>query len=410
MGRKVFVTGLGLVSSIGLDVSSCLEHLFEGQAGVAEIEHLKTNHKGKLPLCEVKLTNNELQNRLGNLLGTQHPVLNQKLNRTALLAILAAHEAWTSANSPDIQNQKTALFSGNTVGGMDLTEHFYADFLQNYEQGGDVSVLMSHECGSSTEKIADALGLCGMISTINTACSSSANSIMLGARLIKAGIIDRAIVGGTDALTKFTVNGFNVLQILDDRPCQPFDENRRGLNLGEGAGYLMLEAEGIAPQSMIKAEIIGYANSNDAYHQTASSPDGKGAYLAMKEAMAIANLKPEDIDYINVHGTGTNNNDLSEGIAIKSLFENSMPPFSSTKSYTGHTLGASGGIEAVFSVLSLQHQTIFPNLRFETPIESLDNMIPVTELKKNYPMKHILSNSFGFGGNTSALIFSKNPA
>ena len=233
---------------------------------------------------------------------------------------------------------------------------------------------------------------------------------MLGARLIKAGIIDRAIVGGTDALTKFTVNGFNVLQILDDRPCQPFDENRRGLNLGEGAGYLMLEAEGIAPKHLIKAEVLGYANSNDAYHQTASSPDGTGAYLAMREAMSIANLNPKDIDYINVHGTGTNNNDLSEGIAIKRLFENDIPPFSSTKSFTGHTLGASGGIEAVFSVLSLEHQIIFPNLRFETPIESLDKMIPVTKLKKNYPMKNILSNSFGFGGNTSALIFSKKPA
>jgi len=178
--------------------------------------------------------------------------------------------------------------------------------------------------------------------------------------------------------------------------------------LGEGAGFLFLETEDTAKEENILGELIGYANSNDAYHQTASSPDGTGAYLAMKGALEIAGIAPEKINYINVHGTGTNNNDLSEGIAVKRIFGDALPPFSSTKAFTGHTLAAAGGIEAVFSVLSLQHKMIFPNLRFETPIEDLGgNMIPVTELLENQELNYILSNSFGFGGNTSSLVFAK---
>ena len=290
---------------------------------------------------------------------------------------------------------------------MDLTEHFYADFM-NDAQSGDIRTMLTHECGDSTERIADNLGARGMIATISTACSSSANTIMLGARMIKHGMLDRAIVGGVDSLTKFTVNGFNVLQILDEQFCQPFDQNRRGLNLGEGAGFVVLEGEGIAKEESILGELVGYANSNDAYHQTASSPDGTGAYLAMKGALEQAKIEPSAIDYINVHGTGTNNNDLSEGIAMKRIFGDNIPKFSSTKAFTGHTLGASGGIEAVLSVLALKHQIIYPNLRFQTPIEDLGgNMIPETELLREQDLNYILSNSFGFGGNTSSLVFAK---
>lgn len=399
---RVWITGLGCISALGDTVAEHLERLKAQRSGVGTIERLDTRHKGTMPLCEVPHSDEALQQQL-TALGMTPPA-----SRTALLALIAARQAWQQAGSPNLDTGKTGVFSGNTVGGMDRTERFFSDFLAD-AQTADASVLHTHECGDSTERIAHALGASGMVATISTACSSAANAIMLGARLIRNGQLDRAIVGGVDALTKFTLNGFNVLQILDEQPSQPFDGERRGLNLGEGAGFLVLEAEHLAAPEQRLAELVGYANSNDAYHQTASSPDGTGAYAAMKGALDVANIAPTAVDYINVHGTGTPNNDLSEGIALQRLFGDALPPFSSTKAYTGHTLGAAGGIESVFSVLALLEQLIFPNLRFQTPMPELDSaMIPETTLRA-HPITYVLSNSFGFGGNTSSLVFKKAP-
>ena len=225
--------------------------------------------------------------------------------------------------------------------------------------------------------------------------------------MIKSGKLDRVIVGGADCLSKFTINGFKTLMILSETDCKPFDENRTGLNLGEAAAFLVLESDKVIEKEKkeVLAYVSGYANANDAFHQTASSENGEGATLAMKKALEIANLSPNDIDYINAHGTATPNNDSSESKAILRVFENNVPSFSSTKGYTGHTLAAAGAIEAVYSVLALQHNLVFPNLNFETPIVATE-LIPVTEvLQKN--INHVLSNSFGFGGNCSTLIFSK---
>jgi 3-oxoacyl-[acyl-carrier-protein] synthase-1 len=196
--------------------------------------------------------------------------------------------------------------------------------------------------------------------------------------------------------------------ILDNLPCQPFDENRRGLNLGEGAGYIVMVSEKAARILNLQpvCTLSGYCNANDAYHQTASSPEGTGSYLAMKGALQKSGLQPGDINYINLHGTGTKNNDIAEGTAVKKLFQPQYPKMSSTKSFTGHTLGGSGGIEAVFSVLSVQHGCIYPNLRLETPMAELP-FTPETKFIKNVNVNHVLSNSFGFGGNCTSLIFSK---
>jgi 3-oxoacyl-(acyl-carrier-protein) synthase len=248
-----------------------------------------------------------------------------------------------------------------------------------------------------------------MVTTISTACSSAANAIMLGARLIKSGKLDRVIVGGTDALSKFTINGFKTLMIFSDGYNKPFDNERTGLNLGEAAAFLVLESEELVKKENKKvlARVSGYGNANDAFHQTASSENGDGAFLAMEKAFKIAQLKPEQIDYINVHGTATPNNDLSEGRAIVRLFgENKAPDFSSTKPFTGHTLAAAAAIEAVYSVLAIQNNVVFPNLNFKTPMEEF-NLIPQTTLKHK-KIQHVLSNSFGFGGNCSTLIFSKS--
>jgi 3-oxoacyl-[acyl-carrier-protein] synthase-1 len=302
---------------------------------------------------------------------------------------------------------RTGFVSANTVGGMDKSEEFFVDFLTN-PACGRLRKVIHHECGSITDLVADRLGIRDHVSTISTACSSSANALYFASRLIRHHLLDVAIAGGTDALTRFTLNGFHSLMILDDQYCRPFDEHRKGLNLGEGAGYLVLVSERVAT-SLRKAmycQLDGCCNANDAYHQTASSPEGTGSFLAMKGALERSNLAPSDIDYINLHGTGTQNNDVAEGTAIKLLFSPRFPKMSSTKSFTGHTLGASGGMEAVFSALAIKEGMIFPNLRWETPMKELP-FVPETKFSKGQTISHVLSNSFGFGGNCTSLVFSK---
>jgi len=394
----VYVAGVGVVSAIGNNTAACLQSLESGTAGIGPITSLETIHKNVLPVAEVKLTNPELSAATG---------LPATVSRTALLGMKAAKEAWEDAGLSHLLPLRTGLVSANSVGGMDKTESFFSTFIKN-NQGGRLRNVVNHECGAVTELVADGLGIKHFVTTISTACSSSANSIFYGARLIKHNLLDVVVAGGADALTKFTLNGFNTLQILDREFCQPFDENRRGLNLGEGAGYVVLVSETVAQKirKNLYGRLSGYSNANDAHHQTASSPEGTGSYMAMSAALSLSGLQPKDISYINLHGTGTYNNDISEGTAIRRLFEAPYPKMSSTKSFTGHTLGASGGIEAVFSVLAIKHGFIYPNLRLQTPMQALP-FVPETLFQKNMTVNHVLSNSFGFGGNCSSLIFSK---
>jgi 3-oxoacyl-(acyl-carrier-protein) synthase len=398
MESPVFVAGLGVISDIGNNINECLSAFENEQAGMGDISYLETIHRKKIPVAEVKLSNQELAGLSG---------VSPTISRTALLSIIAAREALADAAIENISGLRTGFISANTVGGMDKSEQFFKDFLTD-PQKGKLRNVFNHECGGITELVSDFLGIRDYVTTISTACSSSANAIFFGARLIKHGMLDVVVAGGTDALTKFTLNGFNTLMILDKEFCKPFDENRNGLNLGEGAGYVVLVSERVA--ASLKREpyckLTGYCNKNDAYHQTASSPDGTGSYLAMKGALEMSGLQPSAIDYINLHGTGTQNNDLAEGTAIKRLFNSPYPKMSSTKSFTGHTLGASGGIEAVFSALSIKHGLVYPNLRFKTPMKEL-LFVPETNFLKNEAINHVMSNSFGFGGNCSSLIFSK---
>ena len=398
MSAPVFVAGTGIISAIGNNVAECLDALENGRAGMDQMHYLNSIHRQRLPVAEVKLSNEELSKLAG---------LPKTKSRTALLSMVAAKEALSNAGIENITELRTGFISANSVGGMDKTEKFFTEFLTDNNKGRLRDVI-DHECGSVTELVADALGIKDYITTISTACSSSANSIFFGARLIKNNMLDVVVAGGTDSLTKFTLNGFNTLMIVDEQFCQPFDENRRGLNLGEGAGYIVLVSEKIAATLKKKPSVVlsGYHNANDAYHQTASSPDGTGSFLAMTGALKKSGLKPSDIDYINLHGTGTQNNDIAEGTAIKRLFDPQYPKMSSTKTFTGHTLGASGGIEAVFSVLSLHHGITYPNLRLQTAMKDLPFNVE-TKFTKNTEVNHVLSNSFGFGGNCSSLIFSK---
>lgn len=400
MSKKVYVTGIGLISAIGNNVAETLDSFSKLRSGVGTLEHVNSRHRGEIPVAEVKASNPELTAMAG--FNSEY-----KNTRTALLGTIAAKEAVKSAGITNMREFRTGLISATSVGGMGMTENLWMDYLDTEKTGDWLRYIDSHECGDSTEAIADALGIKDYLSTISTACSSSANSIMFGARLIKQGVLDRVVVGGTDSLSKFTINGFNTLMILDREHCKPFDAERKGLNLGEGAGFIVIESEEAAKGKEILAELTGYGNANDAYHQTASSPDGAGAFLAMEKAFGVSGLKPEDIDYINAHGTGTTINDLSEGTALDRMFGKHVPMISSTKAFTGHTLGACGGIEAVFSILAIRDHTVFPNLNYGHQMPEL-SFRPETQLKRNQKINHVLSNSFGFGGNTSALIFSRH--
>ena len=397
MSKGVAITGMGIISSIGNTVEENFQSLIDKKPGIARVQKIDTIHKNDIKVGEIELSNDELIKIL------DLPQSNN-YSRTAFLAEIAAKAAVKNANIKDIKKYKTGLISATSVGGMDKTEKFYYSYFENESNRKYID---AHSLGDATSKVAKSLGITDFVTTISTACSSGTNAIMLGARLIKSGKLDRVIVGGADCLSKFTINGFKTLMILSETDCKPFDENRTGLNLGEAAAFLVLESDEVVKKENKKvlAYVSGYANANDAFHQTASSEDGEGATLAMQKALKVAGLSEKDIDYINAHGTATPNNDSSESKAILRIFKNNIPSFSSTKGYTGHTLAAAGAIEAVYSVLALQNNLVFPNLNFETPME-LTNLIPETEVvSKN--IDHVLSNSFGFGGNCSTLIFSK---
>ena len=398
MSKGVAITGMGIISAIGNNVAENFQSLVEGKKGISRISKIDTIHKDDIMVGEIAYTNSELEQLLGISSVNNY-------SRTGLIGAIAAKEAVSNAGIKDMNAYKTGLISATSVGGMDMTEKYYYNYLEN---DTNHRYIESHHAGDSTQKIAEQLGIDkSLVTTISTACSSAANAIMLGARLIKSGQLDRVIVGGSDCMSKFTINGFKTLMILSDTYNTPFDENRKGLNLGEAAAFLVLESDAIikAENKTVLGYVKGYGNANDAFHQTASSDHGDGATLAMEKALEVANLTVKDIDYINAHGTATGNNDLSEGRAIIRVFGNTPPEFSSTKAYTGHTLAAAGAIEAVYSVLALQNNVIYPNLNFKTQMKEF-NITPQLKLKEK-KLKTVMSNSFGFGGNCSTVIFSK---
>jgi len=387
---------MGMITAIGNSVGENRESLKNERGGISQLELYPTAYAGKLPCGEIKISTEALNRKLFT-----NP--DPTITRTGLLVLHAADEAVKDSGlTPEqLTSPDTALVGATTVGGMCLTDEIFRDA---HEKESGTPYTSSYDYASVTLAAQKRFGILGEISTINTACSSSANAILFGARLIKHGFAKRAIVGGADSLAKFTINGFNALNILSKNLCAPFDRDRDGLNLGEGAAFLVLEKEEDVKGKKVYAEFAGFGNSNDAFHPSSISADGEGPFLSMQEALQRAGLKAADIGYINAHGTGTGNNDETESMAMQRLF-GSPPPFASTKSFTGHTLGAAGAVEAVYSILNLRHQEIYPTLQFREPIPAT-NFIPVTHYRKQ-ALQHVMSNSFGFGGNCTTLIFSK---
>ena len=417
---NIAITGIGIISHAGINIETTRSvlHCHDSLPPLNPPTLFKTSLN--VPVGEVPLNNEELRRTLPPRSDFTLPI---PCSRTALLGIHAALQALTDAFTtnekglPSLPQIPIGIISGSTVGGMDLSEQFYSKFMEA-PSAADLNLIRGHDCADSTQLIARYCGLTGLTSTLSTACSSSANAILLATRLIEQGQADILLAGGCDALCRFTLNGFASLKLLDPAPCRPFAADRAGLNLGEGAAYLVLQStrsiesalrKDIFPVHSPYGYFIGGANRNDAFHQTASSEEGTGPLMAMTEAIQMAKLTPDKIDYINAHGTGTRNNDMSESNAIASLFSKNsqgIPPFSSTKPLTGHTLGAAGAIEAVLSLLMMQEGILFPNLNMTTP----DPLLPAAPLKikSTLPITHILSNSFGFGGNDTSLIFSSN--
>lgn len=383
----IAITGYGIVCALGAGKDACAKALREGRSGIAPLRLLDTCHKD-FPAGEVPLTNAELAARY--YAGDPYAKLDDdnQPSRTAMLAHLAMKEAYLQARNGDTDGcVATAVISGTTVGTMDRTER------------------REHTAGDCGECTRDALAapITPFFATVSTACSSAANAFILGAELLRTGKFKYVVVGGTESLSRFHFNGFRSLMILDQEACRPFDETRAGLNLGEGAAYFVMETEesAVGRGAKILAYLAGWGNRCDAYHQTASSPDGDGAFLAMQDALRRAHLAPQDIDYINAHGTGTPNNDPSELAAMRRLFGEKLPPVSSTKGLTGHTTSASGAIEAAFCLMAMDGGFLPVNAGCTRPLAP---EIVCRAAKKS--LRHVLCNAFGFGGNDTALLFA----
>ena len=397
MATNIAITGEGIVCCLGASKETVAEALKAKRTGIGAMRHLHSSHN-ELLVGEVSLSDDEMKQRLG----LPHE---KEVSRTSLLAMTAVSEALEQARIGAAGAKRVVLISGTTVGGMDVTEQKFGAMAAN---GVKDDCLDHHDCGSNTADIASHFGIFTDYTTISTACSSAANAIILGAEMLKAGDADIVVAGGSEALTRFHLNGFNSLMILDHDVCRPFDRDRAGLNLGEGAAYVVMEREenavrrGATPQ----AYLTGYGNACDAYHQTASSPDGIGAQMAMRQALEMAGLGAADMDWIHAHGTGTPNNDESESHAIQCVFGSDVPPLSSTKGFTGHTTSASGGVSAVISIIAMNGRFIPANYGLHTP---MGNGITPTMGQENATLHNVLCNSFGFGGNDSALLFSDTP-
>ena len=387
MGGVISITGMGIVCAIGNDKEAVLESLVNKRTGIGRMKYLPSVHTD-IPVGEIKLSTEEMKRMLG--ISGEEPV-----SRTSVMGAIAVREALRDAGIEDVTGKRVALISGTTVGVMDVTEQ---QFIRKKMETGRLN---GNECGKSTHEIARYAGLEGAACcTICTACSSALNAIMLGSDMLKNDEVDLVVAGGSEPLSIFHLNGFNTLMILDREQCRPFDDTRAGLNLGEGAAFVILQKN--APDGL--AYIHGYANRCDAFHQTATSKNGEGAFQAMTGALRMAGLQPGDIRYINAHGTGTPDNDASETAAFRRVFGENLPEMSSTKSFTGHTTSAAGSVETVICILAMQNNFVPASLGWSHRMP--DGYVPSMG-RTGVDLEYVMCNSFGFGGNDSSLILGK---
>lgn len=372
--------------------------LDKGQSGVGRLTLWKSPLAKTYPVAEY---NGDLEAEIA-----ADGWANERLSRSDKLAVLATLDAIADSGLDPNALRSAGCYFGQSVCGTFGSETYYVASRAG-KPLNDHSALSTHQSASSLDALGRRFGLSGPISSFMTACSSSANAIGLAALEIETGHQSIMLAGGTDSLSQIAYNGFCSLQVVSPDGPRPFDENRSGMCVGEGAAVLILESESHARQrgATIYAFVSGYGHSCDAHHLTAPHPEGHGAIRAMQEALTHAGLTGGDIDYVNAHGTATRDNDATESIALSKLFGDHRPSISSTKRYFGHTLGAAGAIEAVICIDAMMRGVLPANLGLETPIAGSD--LDILRESQTREVRHALSNSFGFGGNNAALVFSR---
>lgn len=402
MAAGPVITGAGAVSAAGCSLDNVWDNARRGQSGLGPLTLFESSRYANHLVGQVR-------ENVERLAGAVRGSRTDKLAWIAARQALEAAGLWSGSRWANPQgrppSERIGVVVGTTVGGMLGTEHFVAGLMRGDRKR--FGVLRFHECAGAAELCARMIGARGPCLTVSTACSAGAMAILAAAELIQSGEVDLVLAGGADSLSRLTLNGFGSLLLLDPAGCRPFDARRSGISLGEGAGMIVMEsaasaaARGAAPLAILS----GWGASCDAWHPTAPHPDGRGALAAMKRALSLAGLQPEDVGFVAAHGTGTPDNDAMEAKALRDLFGGSVPPVASMMRLFGHTLAASGALKAALVTRILAEQAVPQSQGFAVPDPAM-GFVPVTSLQP-CAVNHILSNSFGFGGNNVALVFSR---
>ncbi|MGG1247866.1 beta-ketoacyl-ACP synthase II [Bacillus spizizenii] len=410
--KRVVVTGLGALSPLGNDVDTSWNNAINGVSGIGPITRVDAEEYPAKVAAELKDFNVE------NYMDKKEA---RKMDRFTQYAVVAAKMAVEDANLniTDEIAPRVGVWVGSGIGGLETLESQFEIFLTKGPRRVSPFFVPMMIPDMATGQISIALGAKGVNSCTVTACATGTNSIGDAFKVIQRGDADAMITGGTEApLTRMSFAGFSANKALSTNPdpktaSRPFDKNRDGFVMGEGAGIIVLEEleHALARGAKIYGEIVGYGSTGDAYHITAPAQDGEGGARAMQEAIKDAGIVPEEIDYINAHGTSTYYNDKYETMAIKTVFGEHAHKLavSSTKSMTGHLLGAAGGIEAIFSILAIKEGVIPPTINIQTPDEECD-LDYVPDEARRQDLNYVLSNSLGFGGHNATLIFKKYQA
>ncbi|MGE7217056.1 beta-ketoacyl-ACP synthase II [Priestia koreensis] len=407
--RRVVVTGLGAVTPIGNDVETSWKNAIEGVSGIRTMTRLDPDNYSAKVSAELKDFNVE------DYIDKREA---RKMDRFTQYAVVASKMAVQDAklDITDEMAPRVGVWIGSGIGGMETFENQYETFLEKGARRVSPFFVPMMIPDMAAGQVSIMLGAKGINSCTVTACATGTNSIGDAFKVIQRGDADVMVTGGTEApITKLSVAGFCANKALSTNPdpetaCRPFDQNRDGFIIGEGAGIVILEdlEHALARGAKIYAEIVGYGATGDAHHVTAPAPGGEGGVRAMRQAINDAGLKPEDIDYINAHGTSTDYNDKFETMAIKEVFGEyaQKVAISSTKSMTGHLLGAAGGVEAIFSIKAIEDSMIPPTINYVTPDPECDlDYVPNKARKQE--VKAVLSNSLGFGGHNATIVFKK---
>jgi 3-oxoacyl-[acyl-carrier-protein] synthase II len=398
---RVVVTGAGIVTALGIGWRPNAEGFRKGRRAFRPVSLFDVSRQRAKTAAEVDLPADLPAGRL-----TARQLA--RLDRAGAMLLFAADEAWQQAQWQPSENLPVVL--GTTGGGMALGEVYYRQAVQRpYHQRGQPTRAVFYQPQVQARLILDALGFDGPITVISNACASGSNAIGQAWELIRNGRAERALAGGYDTVSELVFSGFDSLQVLSPTVCRPFDARRDGLALGEGAAILALETLDSARRrgAAILGEIIGYGTSIDTHHLTQPHPQGETSLAVMKQACAAAGVAPENIDYVNAHGTGTPLNDSSEAQAISRWAgaHAAALPVSSTKSGIGHLLGAAGAVEAVVCLMALRGQWLPVQSIFENPDPAC--AFPIIHKPQDARLNAALSNSFGFGGVNATLIFRR---